>query len=1214
MTIKRLILTTFITMLLFSISLVTVVLLVFTNQKALIESYENRYQSYLLADQLRQSSDDLTRFARTYAITGDERYQQYYHDVLDIRDGKKPRPEEYERIYWDFFAARDVAPRRDGDTESLQSLMEKAGFDEAELAKLAQAEANSNGLVRTEEVAMHAIVGQYEDAMGDFTVSGTPDQQMASELLHNRDYHLEKERIMRPLDEFFVLLDTRTSGDVAGFLGRSDNLLLVLKVMAVALLLFSLGLSWLLVRIVLKPLGGEPVTMNHIANSISSGNLDLTFNDKATEGSVYHALKLMTANLRETSDASKQQAWLQEGMVSVSDVLRQERDVEVMSEVTLQVLARYVKAQAGSLYLWRDAELDDGQGLLERVATFAHMDVGRENRRYQLGQGLIGQAAAENNIVVIHDVPMGYLTLASGCGQAEPHSLALVPFSFRNELRGVIELGFLNPVDDSVITLLETLREPLGIAFENVTTRNTLSVALKDSQNLSEELQTQQEELRIMNESLRSKSSDLEAQKVALEQSQKDIQIKATELEQTSRYKSEFLANMSHELRTPLNSLLILARALAGNDEGNLSADEVESAEVIQDSGKHLLNLINDILDLSKVEAGKMLANDENIELTRLIRSLNHRFTPLATDKGISFSITREAEVPENFVSDYVRLEQVLTNLIGNGVKFTPEGAVSVRFSLQSDASGENWLAIAVSDTGIGIAEAQQENVFLAFQQADGSTTREFGGTGLGLSISREFARLLGGDIEVQSTPGQGSTFTLRIPARKTVLPAKTVSKQQVVATAEAGFEAADLLEPSLNRVQDLSEDDRHCLDASRPLFLIVEDDPKFARILYQTCHQQGVQALVAGDGETGLMLAKQYPVTGIVMDYMLPGMDGDDVISQLRADEATRHIPVHVMSALDNLADLSQRGADSQLVKPVTKKQIVDVLHQMYGASQPQKSRLLIVEDDAAGSLALQRLLKQDQLELDFVHTGNGALDAVTRQKYVAIILDLGLPDMTGFEVLRSLSDLPQEVLPQVIVHTGKELTNDEYLELSQYTDKIVIKSARSPERLLSEVFQFLNDVNSEEHAEVSAAVSAPVAAAELPETGSADKPADLSGRTALLVDDDMRNTFALAKVLRKQKMTVHIAPSGLKALELLDDTDGIELILMDIMMPEMDGYETIARIRDDSRYTGLPIIALTANAMPGDREKCLQAGADDYVSKPVDVQELMVHMQRLL
>lgn len=1213
MTIKRLILATFITMLLFSISLVAVVFLVFNNQKELIQSYDNRYKSYLLADQLRQSSDDLTRFARIYAVTGDERYLKYYHDVLDIRDGKKPRPEAYERIYWDFFAARDVAPRRDGNTESLHNLMEKAGFDKTELAKLAQAEINSNGLVRTEEIAMHAILGQYEDGQGNFTIQAEPDPQLAAQLLHNRDYHLEKERIMRPLDEFFVMLDTRTSGEVASYLGRSDVLLLVLKVMAVALLLLSLGLAWLLVRIVLKPLGGEPVKMNQIANSISSGNLDLSFDDKAVDGSVYHALQLMTENLRETSEASKQRAWLQEGVVSVSEVLRQERDIDVMSEVALRVLARYVDAQAGSMYLWRDDELDDGQGVLERVAVFAHLDIGRENRRYHLKQGLIGQAAAENDIVIVDDVPMGYLTLASGCGQAEPHSIVLVPFSFRSELRGVIELGFLNKIDISVKELLEALREPLGIAFENVTTRNTLSVALKDSQNLSEELQTQQEELRIMNESLRSKSSDLEAQKIALEQSQKDIQAKATELEQTSRYKSEFLANMSHELRTPLNSLLILARSLAGNDEGNLSLDEVESAEVIQDSGKHLLNLINDILDLSKVEAGKMLASDEDIELTRLIRSLNHRFTPMATDKGIGFSITREAGVPENFVSDYVRLEQILTNLIGNGIKFTNEGVVSVRFSLQPKAVGGNWLAIAVSDSGVGIAENQQEKVFMAFQQADGSTTREFGGTGLGLSISKELAHLLDGEIDLQSIPGQGSTFTLRIPERKTVMQVKAALKPKVAATSAALFESADLIQPSLNAVADLGEDDRHCLDEDRPLFLIVEDDSKFARILYQTCHQQGVQALVAGDGETGLMLAKQYPITGIVMDYMLPGMDGDDVISQLRADEATRHIPVHVMSALDNLADLSQRGADSQLVKPVTKEQIVDVLHQMYGASQAQKSRLLIVEDDAAGSLALQRLLKQDQLELDFVHTGNGALDAVSRQKYVAIILDLGLPDMTGFEVLRSLSDLPQEVLPQIIVHTGKELTNDEYLELSQYTDKIVIKSARSPERLLSEVYQFVNDVNSEEHAAVSAVVSAPVEGG-LEVVDEADKQVDLHGRTALLVDDDMRNTFALAKILRKQKMTVHIAPSGQKALELLDDVGDIEVVLMDIMMPEMDGYETIARIRENDQHIKLPIIALTANAMPGDREKCLQAGADDYVSKPVDIQGLMSRMQQLL
>lgn len=1202
MTIKRLILATFIIMLLFSVSLVAVVFMVFNNQKSLIESYDNRYKSYLLADQLRQSSDDLTRFARTYAITADERYLKYYHDVLDIRDGKKPRPDAYERIYWDFVASRDVSPRRDGIAEPLISLMRKAGFEEAELAKLAQAEANSNGLVRTEEIAMHAVTGEFADNLGNFTLRGAPDPDMAADLLHNRDYHQEKERIMRPLDEFFVMLDERTAGEVTVFLERSEFLVFLLKVMAVTLVLLSLGLSWLLVRIVLKPLGGEPATMHQITQSVSNGDLSLKFDQQARPGSVYHALGLMTRNLRETSEASKRRAWLQQGVVSVSEVLRQERDVKAMAEASLLVLARYVDAQIGSLYHWREDELDDGSGVLERIADFAHLETGRDSRRYALKQGLVGQAAAENQIVILADVPVGYMTLASGCGHTEPEAIVLVPFSYRGELRGLIELGFVKPVTDDVVELLETLREPVGIAFENVETRSTLSVALKDSQNLSEELQTQQEELRIMNESLRSKSTDLEAQKVALEQSQKDIQAKATELEQTSRYKSEFMANMSHELRTPLNSLLILARSLASNDDGNLSADEVESAEVIQDSGKHLLNLINDILDLSKVEAGKMVAAEEVIELTRLIRSLNHRFQPMATDKGISFSITCEAGVPERFVSDYVRLEQVLTNLIGNGIKFTNNGAVSVRFTQRVVNNSEHWLSVAVSDTGIGIAEDQHDNVFAAFQQADGSTTREFGGTGLGLSISRELAKLLGGSIELQSAPGQGSTFTLLIPER-------IATGAQLAATETP--QDISLSRPSLAAVTDLDMDDRHCLEQDRPLFLIVEDDPKFARILYQTCHQQGAQALVAGDGETSLVLARKYPITGIVLDYMLPGMDGDDVISQLRADDATRHIPVHVMSALDNLADLSQRGADSQLVKPVSKEQIVDVLNQMYGAREEQLSRLLIVEDDAAGSLALQRLLKQDQLELDFVHTGNGALDAVTRKKYVAVILDLGLPDMTGFEVLRALSEIPQEALPPVIVHTGKELTNDEYLELSHYTDKIVIKSARSPERLLSEVHQFLHDHGKDESPPAEAS-GEPV----LPSASGGQSQPDhtaLEGRVTLLVDDDMRNTFALAKVLRKQNMVIHIAPNGMKALELLEEHQGIEMVLMDIMMPEMDGYETISRIRQNDKHAQLPIIALTANAMPGDREKCLSAGADDYVAKPVDTTELMARMQQL-
>lgn len=1213
MTIRQLIMAVFGVMSVFSVGLTMLVFSIFSNQQKLVESYDNRYHSYLLADELRQSSDELTRFARTYAITGDPRFKQYYFDVLAIRNGEKPRPEAYERIYWDFMAANDDKPRRDGAAISLDMLMESAGFTPAELKKLYQAEANSNALVTAETVALNAVEGLFPDSDGKFTIVGEPDRMQAAAMLNDPAYHQEKARIMRPLDEFFVMLDNRTRANVEQFSERSDFMLSVLKVMAVALLALSVLLAWLLVRIVLRPLGGEPATMHHIANCISEGNLNIQFDKSARPGSVYRALQTMMSNLRETNHASQRRAWIQQGVVSLSDVLRQEQSMEMLSSSALDVLCRYVDAEVGTLYCWREDALDDGSGVLELSAGFAHQRTEQTVSQFGLGQGIVGQVAQEDQIRVISDIPVGYLQLVSGTVQGAPRTLVLVPFSFRGKLRGVLELGLLSDLPEGGLELLENLREPLGIAFENVTTRTNLSVALKESQTMSEELQAQQEELRVMNDSLRTKSLDLEEQKTALELSQQEIQHKASELEEASRYKSEFLANMSHELRTPLNSLLILARSLAENDKGHLSEDEVESAQVIQDSGKHLLNLINDILDLSKVEAGKMQVNEEVIETDHLITSLNRRFLPMARDKNIAFEIVPEVSMPAQFVSDYVRLEQILTNLIGNAIKFTAQGHVKVHLRRSAGDEGGQF-HMAVSDTGIGISADQQQNVFSAFQQADGSTTREFGGTGLGLSISRELAALLGGTIGLESTPGEGSVFTLHLPERaaegrsdaETDIASTQLSHAQVSPPAEVSTG-----EPPLR-------DDRYVLDKERPLFLIIEDDPKFARILYQACHQQGAQALIAGDGEKGVQLAQKYSITGIVLDYMLPGMDGDEVVSRLKGSDATRDIPVHIMSALDNLSDMKARGVSSQLVKPVSKAQIVDVLQQMYGESQLNQARLLVVEDDAAGSLALQRLLRQENVALDFVHTGQGALDAVTKQSYVAVILDLGLPDMTGFEVLRSLSGLSQEVLPPVIVHTGKELTDDEYLELSNYTDKIVIKSARSPERLLSEVRQFFCDTGTRSEPDVPQALASPVKRnGEEPAEGdmsSAPITVDFKGYTTLLVDDDMRNTFALAKVLRKEQMKVHIAPTGTQALELLNKHDDIDLVLMDIMMPEMDGYEAIARIREQACYSALPIIALTANAMSGDREKCLDAGANDYVSKPIDLNDLMNRMQQLI
>ncbi|MFW5451772.1 MAG: response regulator [Methylophagaceae bacterium] len=715
--------------------------------------------------------------------------------------------------------------------------------------------------------------------------------------------------------------------------------------------------------------------------------------------------------------------------------------------------------------------------------------------------------------------------------------------------------------------------------------RQRIIEANEELQANSEELEAQQQELRVANEELTLKTESLET-------SRQQTELKATELEETSRYKSEFLANMSHELRTPLNSLLILSNSLADNEDGNLSEDEIESATVIQDSGKHLLNLINEILDLSKVESGKMTVENRTIKISILATALRSRFNHMAEDKGINFLIRIADDVPLEFMSDETKLNQILTNLISNAIKFTDQGEVSLNIDyIQSTNILDNQdsaLSFAVTDSGLGIAKEQHQTIFEAFQQADGSTSRQYGGTGLGLSIVRTFSELLGGKLSLESELGQGSTFTLYMPEH----PVDLVSTDTIappISTKVVPFKVKNSPPPF--------EDDRDQLDPNKTLFLIIEDDAKFAKILFEACHQQQAQAIIACDGETGINLATTYNVTGIILDIMLPDIDGKGVMSVLKAYSATQHIPVHVISAVDDLMDMTSFGVIGQLVKPVSKEEITAVLEQLESAFTSSKIDLLLIEDDKNNVRALRKLLDEDRVSLSYVYSGKEAIEILKNQHFTAVIMDLGLPDMTGFELLDILAKDEQLRLPPVIVHTGKELSDTEYKQLSETTESIVIKSVSSPERLKDEVHLFINTLNN-------------------PTASNSKKLADiddvnLAGKIVLLVDDDMRNTFALAKVLRKKDLIVHIAPSGKGALSLLAEHSDIDIVLMDIMMPEMDGYEAMGHIRDQIQYEDLPIIALTAKAMSGDKEKCLEAGASDYLTKPVDVQKLLIMMQ---
>ncbi|MFW5426253.1 MAG: response regulator [Methylophagaceae bacterium] len=760
----------------------------------------------------------------------------------------------------------------------------------------------------------------------------------------------------------------------------------------------------------------------------------------------------------------------------------------------------------------------------------------------------------------------------------------------RETLRQGVELNIIRK-DGLEITISMTISD-VNIAGEDVwlfmgtditkevANRQQIIESNEELQANSEELQAQQEELRVTNEELIVKTE-------AVQISQREAELKAGQLEEASRYKSEFLANMSHELRTPLNSLLILSKSLADNDDGNLSKDEVESAQVVNEGGKSLLEMINGILDLSKAESGKMTADNSEVIISNLISDLTGRFSHMAADKGINFSISVADDVPNSLVSDGTKLSQILTNLIGNAIKFTEQGGVEFSIAMEPLPSSqqEKLVTFTVTDSGVGIAKEHQSSIFEAFQQADGSTNRQFGGTGLGLSIVQTFSKLLGGTVDLESEMGKGSRFTLYLPLK----PSKNIDTI-ITSKKLINFEEKQTPPPFI--------DDRDELDINKSLYLIIEDDEIFAKILFETCHQQHSQALVAPDGETGIFLAKKYGFTGIILDYMLPGLDGKEVTAILKADPATSDIPVHIISAVDDTG-INSLDIIGKLTKPVSKQDISAVLEQLkvrHNNSTMTKPKLLLIEDNDENIQLLQTILEKEHVILSSVRTGQQAISSLREQQFDAIIMELALPDMSGFELLEKLSKETIS-LPPVIVHTSKELSDDEYSLLKESVETIVIKSAVSPERLQDEVHLFINAMNSVRHNE-------DIQLADVDET-------KLAGKTVLITDDDMRNTFALAKVLRKKELIIHIAPSGEEALKLLEKHDEIDLVLMDIMMPEMDGYETMRAIRDQAKYTNLPIIALTAKAMTGDKEKCLEAGANDYLAKPVDFQKLLIMMQ---
>jgi CheY-like chemotaxis protein/signal transduction histidine kinase len=790
----------------------------------------------------------------------------------------------------------------------------------------------------------------------------------------------------------------------------------------------------------------------------------------------------------------------------------------------------------------------------------------------------------------------------------------VLPVLFENQVKAVIELASLSSFTTSQMGFLEQLTDSIGIVLNSIEATMQTEGLLKQSQQLAGELQTQQRELQQTNEQLEQKAQQLaernvevEAKNQEIEQARRALEEKATELSLTSKYKSEFLANMSHELRTPLNSILILGQQLTENPDGNLSAKQVEFARTIHGAGTDLLNLISDILDLSKIESGTVTVDAEEILTANLLETVGRPFRHEADNRQLTFNIDVDPALGRSIVTDSKRLQQVLKNLLSNAFKFTAEGGVSLSVS----AAVGGWsaehpilnhtpavVAFEVTDTGIGIPTEKQKLIFEAFQQADAGTSRKYGGTGLGLAISRELAGLLGGEIHLKSAPGKGSTFTLYLPLKysgPTIAP--RVSTPQ--------YAASPALQTTVQEPRAIEQlpDDRLDLEPGDTILLIVEDDPHYARVLIDLARDKGFKVLVAARGAEALDLARQYQPAAVSLDVFLPDILGWTVLSQLKHNPLTRHIPVQIITMDEDRQHALARGAFSFVNKPTTTEGVSAALSQIKEYARPRRKRLLIVEDNAAEQLSIRELLHHDDIEIVAADTGARALTELRENPCDCVVLDLRLPDMSGFEVLEHIRNDAELSTVPVVVFTGRELSAEEDAELHIMARSIVVKGVESPERLLDETSLFLHRVITELPIEKQRM---------LEKLNSSDE--DLVGKTALLVDDDARNIFALSSVLERRGMKVLTATTGSEAVALVESNPSIAIVLMDIMMPQMDGYQTIGVIRQNPSFGRLPIIALTAKAMKGDREKCLEAGASDYLAKPVNTEQLLLAIRMWL
>jgi hypothetical protein len=1036
--------------------------------------------------------------------------------------------------------------------------------------------------------------------------------------------------------------------------------MLILSLLAISLVvLISLG--------ILKMVAVPVKTVTNTFKDISEGEADLRVrlkvgsSDELGDMAVY--FNKFMEKLQVIMTENKQQAWLKTGQTELNEKIHGDQDLLALGNKIIAYLAKYLNAQIGAIYLLTE------DNILKMMGSYAYTRRKNLSNEILVGEGLVGQAALERQTIIITNVPDDYIKIDSGIGESVPRNIIVTPCIYNEKVKCVLELGLLQELTDIQQKFMEQISENVAVAIHSTIARSKMKSLLDKTLEQSEKLQVQQEELRQSNEELeeqaralresegrlqaqqeelrqsneeleeqaralkeseaslnaqqeelrvtneeleeRTKSLELQKNDISLknkhlESAQKEIEEKAKDLQVASKYKSEFLANVSHELRTPLNSILVLSQLLASKtDHSPLTDKQLEFAKTIYSSGTDLLKLINDVLDLSKIEAGKMDVNYENMNLEEFLDYVERSFRQIAVDKGLEFKINLDKQLPESILTDTQRVQQIINNLVSNAFKFTKEGGITVNVGRPSqhdfpklNLDRAKAICIAICDTGIGIPAEKQLFIFEAFRQSDGTTSREYGGTGLGLSISKELAQLLGGTIDLKSEEGKGSTFTLILPGELVVIPKK--SEQAVTAlqpTTQETKDLAEIIEGAKSEVDSEvdSKEDSSMLDPSDKLLLIIDDDQNFSGILADLAQEKGFTCLTAKDGETGIQLASQHKPKAILLDIGLPGISGWEVIEELKKHRETRSIPVHIISGHENfITDESEQGIVGYLRKPVSVEKINDLFQRLEGGEEKSLKKLLLITSDESQKTVITEVIGNKGIAVSTVDTGQDAYNLLKTERFDCIIFDIKQKDMSGYELLAKLREEKDQV--PIIIYTDTDFITDEEGPMQGYGESIIIKGSRSMERLVAEASLFLHGVDSKISDKKQKGIKK-----------YQDKEALLKDKKVLIVDDDMRNVFALTSALEEKNMVVIVGKNGKEGIDKLRQYQDIDLILMDIMMPEMDGYSAMKEIRKEERFRKIPIIALTAKAMKEDKNKCIEAGANDYLTKPIELDKLI-------